>query len=705
MIPYSIKIQAAVKDMLINPEIAKAPRKESSLSIPSNISATITRGNIKESEVGYRITAINKYGETSASDEFSMTIGTILDNVNVINSVYTPGILTRGIYYYGVTATNESGETNVLNSYYVNNPGAPAPDWAVNPAIVTEDGMLPIGTYFYSIVSVIDNKETNLSNFQEVQVEKENSSVNLKFLAVEGASAYNIYGRDRNMPKRIGSIPAGVYTGPDQVIEFKDNGTSIGKESAPTFNNTTAGIEIQWEAIEGNVKTYKIYGRTSPIANELRFIAEVPNNVTSYKDSGFITPTYTPPIRNTSGYSSGSGVVLKWNPVPSATGYRIYGRKKAYENEEQDIVEEKGYLTTIPDPSITTWTDTGVITPDLTISYPTADSTDGTKGVLGSVIPDGVTLDIDENGLLSVKGGIDSFLGNSLITNLNDQDVLVFDYKKQKWVNFDLSDLIFTLISITDDTVVPKDEKFTAYKENLINTLNTLNTFKEDYNKLVHKVKYLENCIASIKRDIGTSFFPELQDVEEILPPDTIPPEEEPEPQEEVTQLTVTPETVTLNEGAEQVLTINTEAKTFDITSKKKEVCTTNKASKKITAKKAGSTTVVITAKAENKKAKTIEIPVVVKAPKVLIDGKTELEWTKGTGETVVHNEVTYEGGATAYNFTVNNTEQLEYNKDTRTITTKGTLEQGTKYTITLKPLKDGTPSEENVTTLTIIGS
>ncbi len=268
MIPYSIKIQAAVKDMLINSEIAKAPRKESSLSIPSNISATITRGNIKESEVGYRITAINKYGETAASDEFSMTIGTILDNVNVINSVYTPGILTRGVYYYGVTATNESGETNVINSYYVNNPGAPA-----------------------------------------------------------------LYGRDRNMPKRIGSIPAGVYTGPDQVIEFKDNGTSIGKESAPTFNNTTAGIEIQWEAIEGNVKTYKIYGRTSPIANELRFIAEVPNNVTSYKDSGFITPTYTPPIRNTSGYSSGSGVVLKWNPVPSATGYRIYGRKKAYEND------------------------------------------------------------------------------------------------------------------------------------------------------------------------------------------------------------------------------------------------------------------------------------------------------------------------------------------------------------------------------------
>ena len=141
------------------------------------------------------------------------------------------------------------------------------------------------------------------------------------------------------------------------------------------------------------------------------------------------------------------------------------------------------------------------------------------------------------------------------------------------------------------------------------------------------------------------------------------------------------------------------------MTSKSKEVCTTNKSAKKITAKKAGNTTVTITAKAENKIAKTIEIPVVVKAPKVLIDGKTELEWTKGTGETIVHNEVTYEGGASDYNFTINNTEQLEYNKDSRTITTKGTLEQGIRYTITLKPIKDGTPSEENVTTLTVIGS
>lgn len=636
MIAYANKIHRAVKDMLIHPTIAKSPTKVPSLTTPYNVSGTVTSGNIKTDEVAYRFTAINEYGETAASEEVVITVGTILDNTKIINNIYTPGILPRGVYYYGVTATNESGETDIAHSYYVNNGGTPSPSWADNPATHTEDGLLPSGAYYYAITSVVDGKETDLSSFQEVIIEPENSSVNLRFLAVEGASSYNIYGRDRNMPRRIGSINAGVYTGPNQVIEFKDNGSAIGREAAPTFNNTAAGIEIQWEPVEGNVKTYKIYGRTSPIARDLRFIAEVPANTTKYKDTGYIIPTYPAPLRNTSGYSTGAGVILKWSPVPSATGYRIYGRSKSYEDESGQIIEKKGYLTTIMDPSITVWTDTGIIAPDMTQSYPVSDSTQGTKGVLGSVVPDGVTLSIDESGILSVKGGIDSFLGNSVITNLKDQDVLIFDYKLQKWVNYDLSSLIFTLLSITDDTVVPKDDSFKKYKEDLINTLNIMSSFKDTFQKMEYRVKYLENCIKSIQRDIGKSFFPDLQEVEEVVL----------EEESTVTALNVVPTEIDMRVGDVTVLAIQTDANDFTISSRNNRIASTNKKEKKVSAKSPGQTTVVITATRADKEEAIIEIPVTIRKQLTRLEVNDKPE-SMTVGDEVVLNVVTDANGIT----------------------------------------------------------
>ena len=518
MIPYFKKIQAAVRAMFLNFPIAKAPTKISSLETPEIIRLQKVNGNIKDVEVGYRISAINEYGETIASEEKSIVLGTVLDTVDITKSDFCPGILPQGEYYYGITAFNDNGETNIIQSFPVRNSGVPAPIWANNPAQVSNTGLLPKGTNFYAVSTVYNNKETDLSTLQEVIVEKDKSSVTLQFLAVEGAAAYKIYGRDKGELKLLTTVEAGVYIDDPnnrQVISWVDNGNLIPSSDAPTINQTTAGVKLQWKAVDGDVKGYRIYGRTSKSPNDLQFIAEVKANVLSYKDEGINNPSYTPPKINESGSNTGCGVIIQWNKVPNSTGYKIYGRGKSIEKDNGSIIEEKGYLVTISDGATTSWNDAGVIDPDYNTSYPAADTTDGTRGVLGCVIPDGDTLEIDARGVLQVKGGIDSFLGRSEISNVKDQHVLVFNGEKQKWNNFDLTSLIFTLISVTDSTVIPKDKKFEEYKNDLVNTLNTINTFKDDYVALQQKVTYLEKCIETIKRDIGTSYFPDKQETTE----------------------------------------------------------------------------------------------------------------------------------------------------------------------------------------------
>lgn len=512
MIPYADKIINTVRNMLLKLPFAKAPSNLSSLNTPRITSGKEVLGNIKINELSYRITAINEFGETKASDEFNISVGSMLDNVNIIGSTYTQGILPKGIYNYGVTAVNENGETNILNSFEIINKGAPSPDWADNNSSITIDGQLPAGVYFYALTAVIDNKETDLSTFLEVNVPNENSSITIEFLAVEGASEYRIYGRNRNLPRRIGTVSNHIYTGPNQVIQFKDNGTAIPAEEAPSFNQTTSGINIIWDPIDGNPIKYRIYGRTAKDKNDLGLIAEVDGNKTSYKDQGLISPGKAPPQTNESGFTNGVGIELRWNQVPNSTGYRIYGRGKSF-NSHGEIREEKGLLVTINGQTNTTFTDTGILSPDLTTPYPKSDSTDGTRGLPGVVIPDGETIVIDsQTGLLSVKGGIDSFLGRSDITNVKDRDVLIYNEHRGLFVNQDLKDIIFTLITMTDGTVVPIDSKFKEYQTTLLETLNELKTYKDQIADILAGIKTNKEEIERIKNVIGKPFQNDLLD-------------------------------------------------------------------------------------------------------------------------------------------------------------------------------------------------
>lgn len=513
MITYSKKYRAVAANALTKQIVAKEPTNIPSLDTPTNLKGSVVSGSIKQNDVGYRVSAINEYGETIASDELKLSIGTSLNPIVPTSYRYTPGILPIGQYYYGVTATNEYGETNIIQNIYVKNNGTPAPEWSDQESTIVNGGMLPSGTYFYSITCVVSNKETITSTPKEVVVNNDNSSVILTFKAVEGASSYNIYRRsagnlsNQNIAKRIGNVKAPSYVNSQQDISFTDNGTSIGQESAPTFNSTTAGIEISWEPIlDTKVKSYKIYGRTSPDVNDLKFIAEVAPTQNSFKDQGYISPTTPAPKYNTSGYSDGAGVSLTWNKVSGCTGYRIYGRDIIRVESDDSVIEKKGLLVTISDPNLTGWIDTGIISPDYTVTPPASDSTDGTLGILGSVIPDGETLEINKKGILSVKGGIDSFLGRSLISNVSDNHILVYNNEEQKWCNVDFKDLVFTIIAMTDGTVIPIDSKFNEFKDKIVETLNLLNSFNEQINRIETRMDSIEEKCSEINNKIGTSF-------------------------------------------------------------------------------------------------------------------------------------------------------------------------------------------------------
>lgn len=499
-----------MKYTLDKDKIAKAPTFKSSLSTPQwrDGGGSAIAGYLKSSKLAYKVTAINEYGETIASPELVVTVGSQLSPVTIERHRYIAGILPVGTYYYGVTAVNENGETNIVSAYVAENRGAPSPIWANTPSTVTNSGgQIASGSYFYAVSAVIEGKETLASTPTEVKVASDNSIVTINFLAVEGASSYRIYGRTKNLLQRIGEVSQ-AYSGEDQVISFVDNGSAIPRENLPVVNETTAGIEISWTPLEeGNVTNYKIYGRTSADINKSTLIATVGSGVSKYRDDGSSPETgIRPPQENTSGYSEGSGAEIRWTEVPGATGYRIYGRG-VYDAHSQK--EEKGYLVTVP-ATPTVWKDVGTASPDMTVKPPVADTTDGTLGVPGYVVPDGKTLEITPQGLLSVKGGIDSFLGRSNLHDLADMHVLVYEQKSQQWTNMNLKDLIFTLIGITEGTVVPLDPQFDSFKTELANKLALIESVNSRYNEFKTQVTELEDKVNYLKKMLGESFVPEL---------------------------------------------------------------------------------------------------------------------------------------------------------------------------------------------------
>lgn len=510
---YAKKVQSIVKDMMIKPTVAKSPTSVSSLATPSINNITSSEGFIKQNEAAYKISAINEYGETISSPEAKITISTSLSPVDGISGSYAPGNLEKGIYYYGVTAVNENGETNILNAFPVSVRGIPRPIWSANPYSVTLDGMLPTGTYYYSVTAVKNGKETEPTDI-EVTVNQDNSSVTLEFNAVEGADSYNLYGRERSNKFRILNTGSVIYVDENQKITVKDTGNILTGADIPLVNTTTAGVKLSWQPVEGNVKYYRIYGRLSPNKENLLKIYEVPGTVTTYIDVGDIEPSGAAPIKNTSGSNNGSSVEISWDPVPNATGYRIYGRSPLVEKQQAagvPIIEEnKGYLTTIPDGNITTWIDSGSIDPDYTILPPSADSTDGTMGVLGSVIPDGDTLVVDSRGVLSIKGNVKDVLGNMNIVDLENNHIIVYSKTTNKWINLDPKLFFTTYIasispSSVDGRVVIEinPDDLNNVSTNLADSLLALRDFTTVTDELKDQINKLEARVQELENDVG----------------------------------------------------------------------------------------------------------------------------------------------------------------------------------------------------------
>lgn len=527
MVPYKTKIQSIVNNLKTKQTVAQSPKSDVNVTVVAPVvheDRIITcEGFIKEKEVAYCITAFDAYGESEASKEFSKVIASSIEPVKPTHYEYAPGILPIGIYHYGVTATNAYGETNIVDVLTVKNNGTPAPEWADEDSVVRDEiGLLPSGTYFYSVTSIANGKESIDSTPKEVIVDANNSSVTLKFKAVLGVTGYNIYRRsvgtfdgeiNNKVPKKIGYVGAEAQhmTGGD--IEFTDNGDVIGTETVPTFNMTTAGVRISWEAVD-DATGYKIYGRESPNSDEMKLIGTVDSSTLTFVDDGMVTPGVLAPSENTTGFTNGAGVEFTWEKSENAIGYKIYGRSKTKKGEEK-----KGLLAIIDDANITGWKDTGVLSPDYQTMPPKENTTGGSKGVLGSVIPDGVTLSVNGNGLLSVMGGIDSFLGRSEIHEIDDKHILIFNKVTQKWTNIDFASLVFTILVMAEKTdgavevtekdgkiVVPISKEFNDYKSNLAEILTATGTITDDNAKIKASIKALEDKIEELNKKIGTPF-------------------------------------------------------------------------------------------------------------------------------------------------------------------------------------------------------
>ena len=85
-----------------------------------------------------------------------------------------------------------------------------------------------------------------------------------------------------------------------------------------------------------------------------------------------------------------------------------------------------------------------------------------------------------------------------------------------------------------------------------------------------------------------------------------------------------------------------------------------------------------------------VRVKVIVAKPAVLINGRLDPLWTRGSGASVQHPAVTYQNRADDYDFEIENPDQLEYDKANRIIRTKGTLVRGEIYKIKIIPKVQG---------------
>jgi hypothetical protein len=483
-IPFYKKIKAVFESIYKRFPVAKMPNLNPSLPIPSVPEVSNTNGTLSGSSYSYRITALTEYGESLPSEREVFINSQDIMTPEIVNSSYSVGNLSSGIYNYKVTAIGENGgETLPSDAITIELKGMPCPimDEFLYPS--TTEGILIPGDYYYRVTAFTDLGETLPTTIYQATINSTTNTNNIKvrWLPVLGAIGYKIYGRSESSQSLIGIVFG------ESSDSFIDDGRNIPNGELPIFNTTNAGIQINWRPVLGSFG-YRIYGREK---DNFRLIGEVSSSIHSFVDDGNSEPTTFVPEEDTTDKKIG-GCKLKWQKVPGAIGYRVYGRTI---NSEKLLFEVIGGNNT-------EFIDDGTYEEEIDITPPEVDSSSGRYGKLGMVIPDGETITITPNGMISVKGGIDSFLGRAILNDLSDGDIFVYDKFNLKWVNYNFK----TLLSIYM-TKLPVELE--AYANRLTDLLNKNIELEQKLNTQTTEIELLKSNLEKLKLEVGIPLIEE----------------------------------------------------------------------------------------------------------------------------------------------------------------------------------------------------
>lgn len=208
----------------------------------------------------------------------------------------TGGTLAAATYYYRVSAldgrggeTLASAETSLATALLAT---------PVNAAFstATTGGTLAAGTYSYRVAAKNSFGRTLASTATTQATTGATSTVTVNWGAVTGATGYDVFGRVGGSELLIASVGA--------VTTYTDDGSVTPAGALPASNTTgtnTNTLTVNWGTVSG-ATGYKVYGRTT--GAEL-LIATV-GAVTTYTDTGSITPAGALPSANTTGLFSGT---------------------------------------------------------------------------------------------------------------------------------------------------------------------------------------------------------------------------------------------------------------------------------------------------------------------------------------------------------------------------------------------------------------
>lgn len=267
-------------------------------------------GTLVQGTYRYGVSALTSVGETRISKLSTVVLQQLTVPVATIQA--DSGALSTGTYYYTVTAVSSGGgETTISNEVGLSVTSLTTPS---APTATTTAGGLQSGTHSYRISAFSEHGETLAGTALDVTV-SDDSAVELSWASVSGAVAYGVY------VKRDGDAAYGFLIKTASTFSV-DWGSSVDYTKSPLATASDTGIKIMWTYVSGAV-AYRVYGRTiSGDPTVKTRLAEVPSTFNYWVDRGSASLIPVEPVANT----TNSGVLIKWDAVLNATGYRIWGR-------------------------------------------------------------------------------------------------------------------------------------------------------------------------------------------------------------------------------------------------------------------------------------------------------------------------------------------------------------------------------------------